>query len=100
LIFLGDFPEANFDEDKAKKKRCVSVVEPMVVKRLFRYEEINILLEQQGLNKNVDIIKGNTFGNATFRENPHYLQNFHCCILMSILYEPTKHILEKNYKIK
>lgn len=92
---FGDFPEAHFVDDKAKRDAFVAETNGG---RSISFEEINELLNQQGLNKNVDIIKGDIL--LTLDE---YLEkNTHLKIsLLHIdvdLYEPSKYILEKLYE--
>lgn len=60
-------------------------------------EEINQLLVQQGLNKNVDIVKGDILVTLDeyLEKNPHLkISLLHIDV---DLYEPSKHILEKLY---
>ena len=52
---FGDFPEAHFEEDKAKRDAFVAETNGG---KSISYEEIIELLDKQGLNKNVDIVKG------------------------------------------
>lgn len=91
---FGDFPEAHFKEDKEKRD---AFVEETNGGKSISFEEINELLNAQGLNKNVDIIKGDILHTL----DAYLLQNPHLKIsLLHIdvdLYEPTKHILEKLY---
>lgn len=92
---FGDFPEANFEEDKEKRDAFVQETNGG---KSISLEEINELLQKQGLNKNVDIIKGDIL--VTLDEyldkNPHLkISLLHIDV---DLYEPTKHILEKLYQ--
>ncbi|MBZ4036576.1 TylF/MycF family methyltransferase [Flavobacterium sp. 17A] len=92
---FGDFPEANFEEDKEKRDAFVKETNGG---KSISLEEINDLLEKQGLHKNVDIIKGDIL--VTLDEyldkNPHLkISLLHIDV---DLYEPTKHILEKLYQ--
>ncbi|MFT3795428.1 TylF/MycF/NovP-related O-methyltransferase [Flavobacterium sp.] len=91
---FGDFPEAVFEEDKSKRDAFVAETNGG---KSISYEEINELLDKQGLNKNVDIIKGDILQTL-----PDYLdKNPHLKIsLLHIdvdLYEPTKIVLERLY---
>lgn len=91
---FGDFPEAHFEEDKAKRDAFVAETNGG---KSISYEEIIELLDKQGLNKNVDIVKGDILNTLDkyLEENPHLK-----IALLHIdvdLYEPTKHILEKLY---
>lgn len=92
---FGDFPKAHYNQDK--KKRDAFVAETNGGESIS-FEEINDLLDKQGLNKNVDIIKGDILItlNDYLDKNPELKIS-----LMHIdvdLYEPTKHILEKLYE--
>lgn len=91
---FGDFPEANFTEDKDKREAFIKETNGG---KSISYEEINELLNKQGLNKNIDIIKGDILKTL----DQYLLNNPHLKIsLLHIdvdLYEPTKHILEKLY---
>ena len=91
---FGDFPEAEFEGDKEKRDAFVAETNGG---KSISLEEINALLEVQGLNKNVDIIKGDilkTLDNYLIN-NPHLkISLLHIDV---DLYEPTKHILEKLY---
>lgn len=91
---FGDFPEAHFEEDKAKRDAFIAETNGG---KSISYEEIIELLDKQGLNKNVDIIKGDILNTLDkyLEENPHLK-----IALLHIdvdLYEPTKYILEKLY---
>jgi hypothetical protein len=91
---FGDFPEAGFDEDKAKRDAFVSETNGG---KSITLEEINELLYKQGLNKNVDIIKGDILQtlDVYLQKNPHLkISLLHIDV---DLYEPTKHILEKLF---
>ena len=91
---FGDFPEAQFEEDKEKRDAFIAETNGGVS---ISYEEINDLLAKQGLSKNVELIKGDIL--LTLDE--YLLKNPHLKIsLLHIdvdLYEPSKHILEKLY---
>lgn len=91
---FGDFPEAGFDQDKAKRDAFVSETNGG---KSITLEEINELLDKQGLNKNVDIIKGDILQTLDIylQKNPHLkISLLHIDV---DLYEPTKHILEKLF---
>ena len=91
---FGDFPEAGFDQDKAKRDAFVSETNGG---KSITLEEINELLDKQGLNKNVDIIKGDILQtlDVYLQKNPHLkISLLHIDV---DLYEPTKHILEKLF---
>lgn len=91
---FGDFPEAEFEEDKEKRDAFVAETNGG---KSISLEEINDLLNKQGLNKNVEIVKGDIL--KTLDE--YLIANPHLKIsLLHIdvdLYEPTKHVLEKLY---
>jgi hypothetical protein len=91
---FGDFPEAHFEQDKVKRDAFVAETNGG---KSISFEEINELLDKQGLSKNVDIVKGDILVTLD-----HYLEkNPHLKIsLLHIdvdLYEPTKYVLEKLY---
>jgi hypothetical protein len=91
---FGDFPEAHFEQDKVKRDAFVAETNGG---KSISFEEINELLDKQGLNKNIDIVKGDILVTLD-----HYLEkNPHLKIsLLHIdvdLYEPTKYVLEKLY---
>jgi hypothetical protein len=91
---FGDFPEANFDGDKAKRDEFVTETNGG---KSISLEEINKLLDQQGLNNNVDIVKGDILFTLEkyLDKNPHLkISLLHIDV---DLYEPTKHILEKLF---
>ena len=91
---FGDFPEANFEGDKHKRDTFVAETNGG---KSISLEEINELLNQQGLNKNIDIIKGDILVtlDAYLDKNPHLkISLLHIDV---DLYEPTKHILEKLF---
>ena len=92
---FGDFPEANFDQDKAKRDAFVAETNGG---KSISLEEINELLSIQGLDKNVEIIKGNILETLDkyLIDNPHLkISLLHIDV---DLYEPTKHILEKLFE--
>ena len=91
---FADFPEANFEQDKDKRDAFVAETNGG---KSITYEEINDLLDKQGLNKNVDIIKGDILLtlDAYLEKNPHLkISLLHIDV---DLYEPTKVVLEKLY---
>lgn len=91
---FGDFPEAGFEQDKDKRDAFVAETNGG---KSISYEEINGLLDKQGLNKNVDIVKGDILVtlNDYVEKNPHLkISLLHIDV---DLYEPTKVILEKLY---
>lgn len=91
---FGDFPEAHFEEDKEKRDAFVAETNGG---KSISYEEINELLDKQGLNKNVDIIKGDILVTLDdyLAKNPHLkISLLHIDV---DLYEPTKHVLEQLY---
>jgi hypothetical protein len=92
---FGDFPKANFEEDKDK---LAAFIKETNGGKSISFEEINELLVKQGLNKNVDIIKGDILItlNDYLDKNPHLkISLLHIDV---DLYEPTRHILEKLYE--
>lgn len=92
---FGDFPEANFEGDKAKRDAFIAETNGG---KSISLEEIQELLNVQGLNKNVDIIKGDILVTLDkyLDDNPHLkISLLHIDV---DLYEPTKHILEKLYE--
>lgn len=91
---FGDFPEANFEEDKAKRDAFVAETDGG---KSISLEEINELLNSQDLNKNVDLIKGDILITLDdyLKKNPHLkISLLHIDV---DLYEPVKIILEKLY---
>ena len=91
---FGDFPEAIFEDDKLKRDAFVKETKGG---KSISYEELNALLEQQNLNKNVEIVKGDVLLTVDeyIKDNPHLkISLLHIDV---DLYEPTKHILEKLY---
>ena len=91
---FGDFPEAHFDEDKAKRDAFVAETNGG---KSISFEEINELLVAQGLHKNVDIVKGDILVTLDdyMEKNPHLkISLLHIDV---DLYEPSKYILEKLY---
>lgn len=92
---FGDFPEANFEGDKAKRDAFIAETNGG---KSISLEEIQELLNVQGLNKNVDIVKGDILVTLDkyLDDNPHLkISLLHIDV---DLYEPTKHILEKLYE--
>jgi hypothetical protein len=91
---FGDFPEAHFPDDKQRRDAFVTETNGG---KSISFEEINDLLEKQGLNKNVDIVKGDilTTLDDYLQKNPHLkISLLHIDV---DLYEPVKVILEKLY---
>jgi len=91
---FGDFPEAGFEEDKQKRDAFVAETNGG---KSISLNEINELLAKQGLNKNVEIVKGDILKTLDkyLADNPHLkISLLHIDV---DLYEPTKHILEKLY---
>jgi hypothetical protein len=91
---FGDFPEAHFEEDKAKREAFVAETNGG---KSISSEEISELLEKQNLMKNVEIIKGDILKtlDGYLEENPHLkISLLHIDV---DLYEPTQYILEKLY---
>ncbi len=91
---FGDFPEANFEGDKASRDAFVAETNGG---KSISLEEINSLLDQQGLQKNVEVIKGNILLtlDAYLEKNPQLrISLLHIDV---DLYEPTKHVLERLY---
>ena len=87
---FGDFPEANFEQDKDKRDAFVAETKGG---KSISYEEINELLDKQGLNKNVDIVKGDILVtlDAYLEKNPHLkISLLHIDV---DLYEPTKQLM-------
>lgn len=91
---FGDFPEAGFEGDKSKRDAFVAETDGG---KSISLEELTELLNKQGLNKNVEIIKGDiliTLGKY-LDDNPHLkISLLHIDV---DLYEPSKFILEKMY---
>jgi hypothetical protein len=91
---FGDFPEANFEDDKLKREAFVRETKGG---KSISYEEITSLLQKQNLHKNVEIIKGDILKTLDqyVNNNPHLkISLLHIDV---DLYEPTKFILEKLY---
>jgi len=91
---FGDFPEAQFEEDKQRRDDFVSETNGG---KSISLEEMQELLERQSLAKNVELVKGDillTLKNY-LSKNPHLKVS-----LLHIdvdLYEPVKEILELLY---
>jgi hypothetical protein len=91
---FGDFPEAQFEEDKQRRDDFVSETNGG---KSISLEEMQELLERQSLSKNVELVKGDilvTLKNY-LSKNPHLKVS-----LLHIdvdLYEPVKEILELLY---
>lgn len=91
---FGDFPEANFEDDKLKRDAFVRETKGG---KSISYEEITSLLQKQNLHKNVEIIKGDILKTLDeyVNNNPHLkISLLHIDV---DLFEPTKFILEKLY---
>jgi hypothetical protein len=91
---FGDFPEANFEEDKLKRN---AFIEETKGGKSISYEEINELLKKQELQKNVELIKGDILQTLDkyIADNPQLkISLLHIDV---DLYEPSKVILEKLY---
>jgi len=91
---FGDFPEANFEEDKLKRD---AFVEETNGGKSISFEEITELLIKQNLQKNVEIVKGDILQTLDqyIEDNPHLkISLLHIDV---DLYEPSKVILEKLY---
>ena len=91
---FGDFPEAGFEADKAKRDAFVSETKGG---KSISVEELQELLDAQQLNKNVEIVPGDILQtlDAYLVENPHLkISLLHIDV---DLYEPTKFVLERLY---
>lgn len=91
---FGDFPEAQFEGDKVTRDAFVAETKGG---KSISFEEINELLEQQGLKRNVEIVKGDILQTLDqyLEKNPHLkISLLHIDV---DLYEPTKHILERLF---
>ncbi len=91
---FGDFPEANFEDDKLKRD---AFVEETNGGKSISFEEITELLKKQNLQKNVEIVKGDILQTLDqyIEDNPHLkISLLHIDV---DLYEPSKVILEKLY---
>ena len=91
---FGDFPEAQYEADKMTREAFVNETNGG---RSISLEEINALLLAQGLQKNVDIVKGDILVTLDkyLADHPHLkISLLHIDV---DLYEPTKHILERLY---
>lgn len=91
---FGDFPETNFEKDQEKRKAFITETKGG---KGISLEELNNLLEQQNLHKNLELIKGDILTTLPcFLENNPQLK----ISLLHIdvdLYEPSKLVLEKLY---
>ncbi len=91
---FGDFPEAQFEGDKQRRD---DFVEETNGGKSISLEEMQELLDQQSLSKNVELIKGDilvTLKNY-LQKNPHLkISLLHIDV---DLYEPVKEILEQLY---
>lgn len=91
---FGEFPETHFENDKCRREAFIKETNGGVG---ISFEEINNLLEEQQLSKNVDIIKGDILKTLDIylEKNPHLkISLLHIDV---DIYEPVKHILEKLY---
>ncbi|NRD22824.1 class I SAM-dependent methyltransferase [Winogradskyella litoriviva] len=91
---FGDFPEANFEEDKLKRD---AFIEETKGGKSISYQEISKLLKKQNLHKNVEIIEGDILQTLDkyIEVNPHLkISLLHIDV---DLYEPTKAVLEQLY---
>ncbi len=91
---FGDFPEANFEDDKLKRDAFVKETKGG---KSISYDELIQLLEKQNLRKNVDIIEGDILKtlDVYLQDNPQLkISLLHIDV---DLYEPTKYILESLY---
>lgn len=91
---FGDFPEAKFEEDKEKRD---AFVKETGGGKSISIEEINALLAQQGLSKNVELVKGDILKtlDVYLNANPHLkISLLHIDV---DLYEATHHVLQKLY---
>jgi hypothetical protein len=88
---FGEFPQTDFDDDKAIREKFI---EETNGGESISYEELTTLLQQQGLNQNIDIEKGDIL-----KTLPEYLKK-HPHLKISLLhidvdlYEATKCGLE------
>lgn len=92
---FGDFPEAGFEADKAKRDAFVNETKGG---RSISIEELNELLQVQQLNKNVELIPGDILQTLDdyLDKNPHLkISLLHIDV---DLYEPTKFVLERLYE--
>lgn len=92
---FGDFPEAHFEQDKLKRDAFVAETNGGVS---ISYDEINQLLDAQGLSKNVEIVKGDILQTLDeyVDKNPHLkISLLHLDV---DLYEPSKLVLERLFE--
>jgi Macrocin-O-methyltransferase (TylF) len=92
---FGDFPEAKYDKDVKKRE---AFLKETGGGKSITYEELNNLLDEQNLNRNVEIVRGDILLTLDkyIDENPHLkISLLHIDV---DLYEPTKYILEKLYE--
>ncbi|HEX8269182.1 MAG TPA: TylF/MycF/NovP-related O-methyltransferase [Flavobacterium sp.] len=91
---FGDFPEAHFEADKDRRDAFIAETNGG---KSISYDEINNLLNLQGLSKNVEVIKGDIMQTV----DDYLERNLHLKIsLLHLdvdLYEPTKLALERLY---
>lgn len=91
---FGDFPEAGFEADKSRRDAFVAETNGG---KSISLDEMNELLEKQGLHKNVELVKGDILQTLEkyLEKNPHLkISLLHIDV---DLYEPVKIILEKLY---
>ena len=91
---FGDFPEANYEADKDRRDAFVAETNGG---KSITFDEINKLLAEQRLEKNVEVIKGDILVTLDqyLEKNPHLkISLLHIDV---DLYEPTKHVLERLY---
>ncbi len=91
---FGDFPDAGFEADKAKRDAFVKETKGG---KSISEQELRQLLSSQNLDKNVEIIPGNILETLDeyLDKNPHLkISLLHIDV---DLYEPTKAVLEKLY---
>jgi len=67
---FGDFPQTNFIEDKKERELFIEETDGG---KGITYEELNSLLKEQNLAKNIDIIKGDILQTLPeyLKKNPH-----------------------------
>lgn len=91
---FGDFPQAGFEADKSRRDAFVAETNGG---KSISLDEMNELLEKQGLHKNVELVKGDILQTLEqyLEKNPHLkISLLHIDV---DLYEPVKIILEKLY---
>ncbi len=91
---FGDFPEANYEDDKLKRDAFVKETSGG---KSISEEELRSLLQEQKLDRNVEIIPGDILKTLDdyLENNPHLkISLLHIDV---DLYEPSKIVLEKLY---